>query len=216
MLKKLSLLMLLSCLLFGACQEPVVNEPSAIDRSREALAEAVNKLGIQGEFAFQAMEDGDQLTTIYKNKAIGKQVEMNEDGTLILGLYTEKKSAEEALVVYQTRLVRKGSNLALEITDLANNVINRQDRPIPPIDDFETPPVGYDSFEDCLDDFYCNEFPALQCEANETCETIITGKLCCLKDGTCAWFDFIHIKPTDPKCKFIINVLEPPVLVAKY
>ncbi|MCG8330737.1 MAG: hypothetical protein MI974_23775 [Chitinophagales bacterium] len=197
----LSLLILFSC----SEKQVIPTQPqSAIDGAIQELNQALMDQEIQGTFSLEAIEDEGSLTVSLKNKAIGNKVAFpDEESSVLLGLSLEKDYKDQSSTIYKSQLMRNGRNLVYELTDLNNQSINKKKSQIPD-DIFEspTPPICpvFDSFDDCLKDFWCNEGAKLQCQANETCEVIITGLCCCDNAGNCVWYDFIHIYPENPLC----------------
>jgi hypothetical protein len=216
MKKKLSFLILLSFITLLSCNNSITESPdakSAIESARQEVLDVIKKQNIKASFDFEAFENDSSLTVVFKNKAVGKQVEFNtRDSTLLLGLYLNKSNNERTYNIYKSQLIRHDATISFEIWDMANNLIEKKEAQIP--DDIfdDAPPLPcpvFDSYDDCSDHFYCTEYPELQCEANRTCETIIAGFCCCLSDG-CNWYEFIEIKPTDPSCRVRIREIDIP------
>lgn len=197
-------LLLLPLFILFACKTQ--HEISPVEQAKYDLKKAVPELADVSDFYFEAYENQSSLSVVFKNSSVDNLVEFNkEDASIVLGYQLDKNLKDGSTTIQKALFVKKDSTISFEIRDLNNKLIDKTDSHIPG-DIVVNPPLPcpvFNSFDDCLDDFYCTEFPALQCEANRRCETIVTGLCCCLPNGSCVWYDFIQVKPTDPSCIII-------------
>lgn len=193
-----------------------ISVQSPIEMTKKAVLKLAEEQGIQLSFQFEAIENDSSLAVVFKNKDIGKQVEIgSRDTSIILGLFSERVKGAEYGAILKSTLIRSDSRIYVEVSDMVEDkIIHTVELPAP-TDDFEPfPGGGYDSFQECLEEFMCQNSSKYQCLANEKCENVFAGVLCCLENGSCAWFDFIIFRPNNPRCIFKIEMIDIPVVMA--
>lgn len=203
---KFAMAIALLFLVVSCCEPCPEQEISDFEQARNMVAELVKKNAPNTTFEYKGKETDTKTKILYQNKEIGEVIELDDqDQDVLIGFAAEQKEGEENATTFKTTLQKKGNKVTLVQTNLITNTSITKDFGIP--DDIVPVPSGYDSIDECMADFWEREGADLQAQANETCETVVTGVLCCLKDGICYYVDFIHIKPTNPYCLFTQDMI---------
>lgn len=214
MKKPLFMLTLFALATLWSCQQ------SNLENARKQLLRFAQGQKTNASFHFKTLESDSGLTTVLLNKAVGRQVAFGKgDTSLLIGIYGFQAKGTGVPTITKSQLVKRDTVITLEIVDAAGKVIDKIISRIPEDGTPDPPPTPptpptYGSFDECLDDYFNGpEYAALQKKANETCKTQWGFAFCCLKDGTCAYFDFIQIRPTRFKCTFRIEMADVPAVM---
>jgi len=212
-MKKIQFLFVfISLSLFISCDKSV-QKVSSIDLMKENLKETLNEKYPDLKFTYSATHQNDKDVVLMKNASVDNQVNLTQkDANVLLGYYSEALKGQNA-IMYKTELVKKGKQLSVITSDLKGNIIRSNDFPIQDNPGTNSP-NGFDTLDECIDSFFCT-FEGVQCEANKTCKTINYGTTCCLSDGTCYSIHF-SFPPTNPWCKFQIEMLDIPLVVTRF
>ena len=197
-------LMLLSLGLLYSCG------PARLD-PREDLLRSLRGEDLQGFYFVHKVTDGEEIATL-TNSAVRDVINVNEDDTGGVLRYTRvRDKAANTVRTTKTEIVRKGTSLSLQVTDIGNNeVVSTHTFPTPVTRHAD----GIDSLQDCLREFDCINRGPLQCEANRTCKDQFAAIECCLSDGQCFSVHLI-IRPTTPRCQLVEVIPEFEGLVLK-
>jgi len=171
---------------------------------REDLLRSLKGANVEG-YHFATKEDDAQVIASLTNSAVRNLIKLDSGATNLVLRYTSVKDKNtNTSKIYKTEIVKTGTALTLQVTDIATGeVVTRQTFPAPEphkkTDATGRPPT-FDSLEDCIRDFDCTRRGALQCEANRTCEDQFAALTCCLNNGQCISVHLI-IRPTRLKCR---------------
>lgn len=214
-MKKLQFLLLaITIAIMGSCTSGKT-EISTAEKLKEELMNSFKSEMSQSSFTLKSIQSESETTLVMKNKKVGKKVVFARgDSSLILGFIAQREKQATSSSLSKVLIVKKDSSISLEVRNPQNKVSLNQR-----IDHSDLPlvaghPDGFDSIEDCIDEFFC-ALEAAQCEVNRTCEPRFFGITCCLKSGNCVAIDY-YFKPTSPFCRGSILVLDPPILVAQF
>jgi hypothetical protein len=179
------------------------NDPKKTD-SKQELLNTFKDEKIEGKFNFETSENDSLTRVAFKNKSVGKELTISaKDTNVVLGYFMEKGKNADKSTPYRSELIKRDTVIYIEITDAAKNVIDKVTLPAPEKrlgDSTTTPPLGgFNSINDCINDFNCKQRGALQCQANRTCKPAYAAIVCCLTSGQCFSIHFI-IMPTRPAC----------------
>ena len=173
---------------------------------RGELVRSLKGEDVEG-FHFATEEDESQTVVSLTNSAVRNLITLDNSTTNLVLKYTlvkEKKASAKR--TYKTEVVKTGTELTLVVTDIVTGeVVSRTTFPEPEPHNLSGGPPTFDTLEECIEDFYCTTAPALQCEANRTCEDQFPGIFCRLKNGELISVHFI-IKPTTLICKLSVVI----------
>lgn len=208
MKKPFVLLAMLVLVVLASCN------PSKIEDARKALLQFAQSQKTEAAFYFRTVESDSGLTTALLNKAVGQQVVFGRgDTTLLIGIYGFQANGKDTPTIFKSQLSKRDSILTLEIVDATGKTLEKFVSKAPGDGTPDPNPPGYDSFQECLDDYFDSPaYADLQKKANQTCKTQFGFVLCCLKNGNCAYFDFIQVPPTRLNCKFRIALPDIPIV----
>jgi hypothetical protein len=172
------------CLLVASCKS---REPDA----REDLRRALNGADVSG-YTFTLTEDDIQSTAAFTNLASRTVLRYTR--------VQDKKSG--AAKTYRTELARR----SIRVTDMATKavVLEKAFTPLPQLGAICT--VGeqtYPSRQACEADFDCSCRPALECEANRTCQDLFVEHDCCITGQKDCVSTFQIIRPTSRRCQLV-------------
>lgn len=179
-----------------SCTAPAASDPKAdlVTASKDPAAKGYN----------YASEEADgQTVTMLTNPAVNAPIKPGKDDETTLLRYTQVNDKGGTTTLYKSELIKKNSTMSIVVTDLtAGKVI--WDKPflekVPDLDTLTIPRDGFETLQDCINDFNCKHKGALICEANETCENQFAALTCCLKNGQCFSVHLIY-PPTSWRCK---------------
>ena len=156
-------------------------------------------------FHFATEEDESQTVASLTNSIVRNIITLDNNTTNLVLKYTLVKEMKASTKrTYKTEVVKTDSDLTLMVTDMVTGeVVNRTAFPEPEPQELPDGQQTFDTLDECIADFNCTTSPALQCEANRTCEDQLASLFCCLNDGLCYSVHLI-IKPTAIKCKLSI------------
>jgi hypothetical protein len=162
------------------------------------LAKSLKGANVTG-FDFSTREDDATAITSFTNSAVRTLITLDKDANGVVLQYasvTDKKA--NTTRTYKTEVLRSGTALALQVSDLATNQVVSKDN-FPTATPHDEP--KFNTLEECLKDFDCKHRGELQCEANRTCKDQFAAVICCLTNGQCFSVHFI-IRPTSLRCRF--------------
>jgi hypothetical protein len=170
---------------------------------REDLQNALKGADVNG-YTFQLTEDESRSTATFTNPALREPLKLDKKNPQAILRYTrvvDKKSGTAR--TYRTEIAPSGTTIALRVTDMASNEVILNKTPT------EAPRLGatcnvssqiFPSIPACLSEFNCSCRPALQCEANRTCETQFVFIKCCRPDNQCVDIH-LFVAPNSIKCQ---------------
>lgn len=124
----------------------------------------------------------------------------------------ERKAATSR--TYKAEIVESDSEMALVAKDIAaGEVVRRTAVSVPEQEGLPEGGSTFETLDECIADFDCTQGPALQCEANRTCEDILAHILCCLDNGQCLSVVF-PIRPTELRCQLHVAFPDGGVFMA--
>ena len=164
---------------------------------REELIRSLHGANVDG-FHLSTREDDTENVAALTNKAVRSLIRLDDRGANLVLKYTRvtDKTTNTART-YKTEVEKKGTAVSLLVTDVATNeVVSREGFPAPTTRHGN----GFDSLEECLQDFNCEHRGKLQCEANRTCKDQFAALTCCLNNGQCFSVHLV-IRPTSLRCQ---------------
>lgn len=165
-------------------------------------------------FDFSTEEDESQTVASLTNGALREYVNVDKTSELALKYTLVKDKKTGATNTYKTEILKSGAELTLAAKDIATGeVVHRTAFPVPEQVELPEGPATFDTLQECIADFNCTEAPALQCEANRTCEDQAAGILCCLNNGQCISVHFL-IRPTELRCRLRVALPDRGVFLA--
>lgn len=207
---KYSFFLTLMALVVFSCGKHTVKDHST------ALAEAVKDTSAV-HFFYSAAENADQSSAALTSPTAQGLIEAAKiDKPMVLRYTAIKDKKSQQVTYYKTELTRKDNAVTLTATDITNNKMLWEktfDDRIPDLDTILQPPAsGYNSIQDCINDFNCKHRGELQCEANKTCKDQFAALTCCLTNGQCFSVHLI-ITPTSIRCRLLDLIPEVDGLV---
>jgi hypothetical protein len=190
-------MLLLSLGLVSSCKATMTDP-------REDLVSSLKGANVEG-FNFVMSEDEGQVTASLTNKAVQGLVRLDSGSPNLVLRYTSvKDKTTNSKKTYKAEIVKTDGPPALLITDIASGeVLSRKAFPPPERDDnnqIGCPPPFFGSLEDCIADFNCRRKPALQAEANRTCENQFAGLTCSISKDQCFSVHMV-IVPNSFRCR---------------
>lgn len=175
-------IVLLSLGLAGACKTIT---------PREQLVRSLKGANIEGYFLATREDDIEEVASL-TNSALRNPIQLGND-SLVLKYTSVKDKKANNTRIYKTEIVRKDAALTLLVTDVASGetVMKKEFPPAKSRIDaaggdctkiFEK---SFNTPAECKRDFDldCRRGSFLLCEANRTCEPVVTELECCFKDG---------------------------------
>lgn len=165
---------------------------------REEFVRSLKDADVEG-FRFATNEDKNREVTSLTNGTDSEFINLDNSTTSVVLRYTRiKDKSANTTKTYKTEVVKAGNKFEFLVTDIATTeaiirkAVPENDTTNPP-----PPPAGCESLESCAD-FECKNLPALQCEANKTCQPKILSTFCCLNGSPVS----IHylVNPTARLC----------------
>ena len=174
------------------------------DQKKEILRMLKGK-NLKG-YNFSLQEDESKVVTSLTNSAVRKPIDLNKAGPDLVLSYTQVKDKKKKTTrTFKSEVKTDGSNVAIIVRDLVTNrVISKNSFP-PPTSHNDT---GFETLEQCIQDFRCKHGGELQCEANRTCKDQYAALICCLKNGNCFSVHLVF-HPNTLRCQILSNV--PPL-----
>jgi len=165
------------------------------------LRESLRDVDVQGYF-YAKVDDDIASTESLTNPAVAKLTPLDKSTTkVVLGYKRVHDKRANTTKTYRAETLRSGNDISLVVTDIATNEVVVKDRFPPP----QPHADGFDTLQECINDFFCKEGAALQCEANRTCKAQFAALICCLKNGTCFSVHLI-IRPNRLRC-FLVDLI---------
>lgn len=123
--------------------------------------------------------------------------------------YTRLQDKRGAVTTYRAEVVSTAAGASLRVTDLATNTVVLDKpfvraRDLAEVCDFHD--ETYDSVAACEADFDCTCRPALQCEANRTCDPIVIDQECCITGQEVCTHALLLIVPNTRRCALVESV----------
>jgi hypothetical protein len=174
------------------------------DQKQELLRKLKGK-NIKG-YHFSLQEDENKVVASLTNSAVRKPIDLNRAGANLILSYTQVKDKKKRTTrTFKSEVKTNGSYVAIIIRDLVTNrVISKNSFPSPTPHDH----TGFETLEQCIQDFRCKHGGELQCEANRTCKTQFAALTCCLNNGNCFSVHLVF-HPNSLRCQILSNV--PPL-----
>jgi hypothetical protein len=174
------------------------------DQKQELLRMLKGK-NVKG-YHFSLQEDENKVVASLTNSAVRKPIDLNRAGADLILSYTQVKDKKKRTTrTFKSEVKTNGSNVEIIVRDLVTNrVISKNPFPSP------TPHegTGFETIEQCIQDFRCKHGGELQCEANRTCKTQFAALICCLNNGNCFSVHLVF-HPNSLRCQILSNV--PPL-----
>jgi hypothetical protein len=160
------------------------------------------------DYDFSLQEDGNKIVASLTNSVVRKPIDLNRaDADLILCYTLVKDKKKRTTRTFKSEVKTHGSSVAIIVRDLVTNrVISKNSFPSPT--SHNDGGTGFETLEQCLQDFRCKHGGELQCEANRTCKTQFAALTCCLNNGNCFSVHLVF-HPNSLRCKILSNV--PPL-----
>jgi hypothetical protein len=181
---------------------------------KQALLRMLKSRYIKG-YHFSLQEDENKVVASLTNSAVRKPIDLNRAGAdLILGYTQVKDKKKRTTQTFKSEVKTDGSSVAIIVRDLATNrVISKNSFPSPTPHDHPGD-TGFETLEQCIQDFRCKHGGELQCEANRTCKTQYAAITCCLNNGNCYSVHLVFL-PNTLRCQILSNVQQLEGLVLK-
>ena len=158
------------------------------------------------DYYFSLQEDENKVVASLTNSAVRKPIDLDKaGGDLILGYTQVKDKKKRTTRTFKSEVGTNGSHVAIIVRDVVTNrVVSKNSFPSPTQHDS----TGFETINQCVQDFRCKHGGELQCEANRTCKPQFPAIICCLNNGNC--FD-VHLvfHPNTLLCQILSNV--PPL-----
>ena len=157
-------------------------------------------------YHFSLQEDENRVVASLTNSAVRKPIDLNKTGAALTLSYTRVKDKKKKTTrTFKNEVETGGSDVKIIVRDLVTNrVISRDSFPSPTSHDG----TGFDTLEQCIQDFRCKHGGEIQCEANRTCKTQFAALICCLNNGNCFSVHLVF-HPNSLPCQILSNV--PPL-----
>ena len=181
---------------------------------KQALLRMLKGRYVKG-YHFSLQEDENKVIASLTNSAVRKPIDLNRAGAdLILGYTQVKDKKKRTTRTFKSEVKTDGSSVAIIVRDLATNrVISKDSFPSPTPHDHPGD-TGFQTLEQCIQDFRCKHGGELQCDANRTCKTQFAALTCCLNNGNCFSVHLVF-PPNSLRCQILSNVLPLEGLVLK-
>ena len=120
-------------------------------------------------YHFSLQEDENKVVASLTNSAVRRPIDLNSAGAgLILGYTQVKDKKKKTTRTFKSEVETDGSDVTIIVRDLiTNRVISKNSFPPPTSHDG----TGFQTLEQCIQDFRCKHGGELQCEANRSCKT---------------------------------------------
>jgi hypothetical protein len=173
------------------------------DQKQELLRMLKGK-DIKG-YHFSLQEDENKVVTSLTNSALQKPIDLNKAGAVLILSYTQVRDKKKRTTrTFKSEVKTNGPDVAIIVRDLVTNrVISKNSFPSPIRHD-----TGFETLEECIQDFRCKHGGELQCEANRTCKIQFAALTCCLNNGNCFSVHLVF-HPNSLRCQILSNV--PPL-----
>jgi hypothetical protein len=157
-------------------------------------------------YHFSLQEDGNKEVTSLTNSAVRKPIHLKRVGADLILSYTQVKDKKKRTTrTFKSEVKTSGSNVAIIVKDLVTNrVISKNSFPSPTPHDHPGD-TGFETLQQCIQDFRCKHGGELQCEANRTCKTQFAALTCCLNNGNCFSVHLVF-HPNSLRCQILSNV----------
>jgi hypothetical protein len=181
---------------------------------KQALLSMLKGRYVKG-YHFSLQEDENKVVASLTNSAVRKPIDLNRAGAdLTLGYTQVKDKKKRTTRTFKSEVKTDGSSVAIIVRDLATNrVISKNSFPSPTPHDHPGD-TGFETLEQCIQDFRCKHGGELLCEANRTCKTQYAALTCCLNNGNCFSVHLVFL-PNSLRCQILSNVPQLEGLVLK-
>ena len=175
-----------------------------VDQKQE-LSRALKVKNVKG-YHFSLQEDENKIIASLTNSAVRKPINLNKAGTDLILSYSQVKDKKKRTTrAFKSQVKTDGSSVAIIVRDLVTNrVISKNPFPSPTPHDHDGD-TGFETLEQCIQDFRCKHGGELQCEANRTCKTQFAALICCLNNGNCFSVHLVF-HPNTLRCQILSNV----------
>ena len=114
-------------------------------------------------------EDENKVVASLTNSAVRRPIDLNSAGAGLILSYTQVKDKKKKTTrTFKSEVETDGSDVTIIVRDLiTNRVISKNSFPPPTSHDG----TGFQTLEQCIQDFRCKHGGELQCEANRSCKT---------------------------------------------
>jgi hypothetical protein len=172
---------------------------------KQALLRMLKGRYVKG-YHFSLQEDENKVVASLTNSAVRKPIDLNRAGAdLTLGYTQVKDKKKRTTRTFKSEVKTDGSSVAIIVRDLATNrVISKNSFPSPTPHDHPGD-TGFETLQQCIQDFRCKHGGELQCEANRTCKTQFAALTCCLNNGNCFSVHLVF-HPNSLRCQILSNV----------
>ena len=172
---------------------------------KQELLRTLKGTNIKG-YHFSQQEDENKVVASLTNSAVRKPIDLNKAGAGLILSYTQVKDKKKGTTRrFKSEVETNGSNVTIIVRDLVTNrLISKNPFPSPTSHD----DTGFQTLEQCIQDFRCKHGGELQCEANRTCKPQFAALICCLKNGNCFSVHLVF-HPNSLRCQILSNV--PPL-----
>jgi hypothetical protein len=182
----------MALLSFGLISSCKTNPPPD---SRDELVRSLKGADVNG-YLFATKEEDNQIITSLTNGALRDPIKLDTTHSVVIGYANVKDKKTNAVKTLKAEIIKTGSTIALQVTDLGSGLPTKFDYPPPPSC---APDPTFNTAQDCFDDYNCRIFPGLLREANSDCKIRLFDLDCCLKDGT-RFAALMIIRPTRRTC----------------
>lgn len=156
-------------------------------------------------YHFSLQEDENKVVASLTNSVVRKPIHLKRASDLILSYTQVKDKKKRTTRIFKSEVKTSGSNVTIIVRDLiSNRVISKYSFPSPTPHDHPGD-TGFETLQQCIQDFRCKHGGELQCEANRTCKTQFAALTCCLNNGNCFSVHLVF-HPNSLRCQILSNV----------
>jgi hypothetical protein len=156
-------------------------------------------------YHFSLQEDENKVVASLTNSAVRRPIDLNKaGGDLVLSYTKVKDKKKKTSRTFKSEVKTYGSDVAIIVRDLVTNrVISKYEFPSPTSHHGD----GFETLDQCMQDFRCKHGGELLCEANRTCKPQLAALICCLNNGDCYSVHLVF-HPNSFRCQILSNVPE--------
>lgn len=156
-----------------------------------------------GGFVYSFTEDASTATAAFTNPAFRGGLKLDKQNPHADIRYTQIRDKKSGTTTtYRAEAVPSGRTIAIRVTDLATNRVVAND-PFVPAASCNVDEKTYPSIQACEADFFCSCFPALQCQANATCQDLRAGFDCRITGQPIGVSVDILVRPNNIRCQLV-------------
>ena len=198
--------LLLVALALAACKAQ--NDP------RAELERAIKGANVSG-FVYSFTEDDNSATAALTNPAFRTGLEVDRKNPHADIRYTQIRDKKRGTTTtYRAEVVPAGKTIAIRVTDLGTNQVISTDAFIPAAS-CNVDQKTYPSIQACESDFFCSCLPALQCQANATCQDVRSGFDCTITGQPTGVSVDILVRPNTLRCQVVGYIPENGAIFAR-